>query len=253
MLIPYFAWAFLKLMVNQSLSWNTVSKIVTDPVSFWFLWVLFWVYIIFQGSLFLQRCFKGRFNHVCIVVALVLIGIMALCSTKLFAFHLIAYYFAFYVLGYYMGSYKLLFIKSSYALSFLSVIWFFLAWGWSMHNLPSWMPAIPVMPSSIIQMGYRFLTAFIAIVVLLNVAPHLLSSQKSINKSMETLGFYSLGIYVTHYLIIWPIAEVIATNSNTINILLTFTVSLVLSIISVWLLNKNKFTAAILLGKVPKK
>lgn len=177
---------------------------------------------------------------------------MAVFSTKLFAFHLIAYYFSFYSLGYYMGRFNLLKVSSKWFLGVLAVVWFFLATGWSMHSLPGWMPAIPHVPSSVVQLAYRFLTAFIAIVVLLNVSPMLLSGKNIVVIRMAKLGFYSLGIYVTHYLIIWWISDLMCEYSglsNPIKVAIIFLLGSVLSILMVWLLNKNKYTARVFLGK----
>ena len=140
LLIPYFIWAILKLIIRGGVTAASLKGIITDPVSFWFLWVLFWVYLLFQLSLYLHNISKSKFNYVSIVMAVGLIGMMALVNTKLFGFHLISYYFAFYALGYYMGQYKILSISSKPVLGLLAAVWLFLACNWSMHELPAWMP-----------------------------------------------------------------------------------------------------------------
>lgn len=252
LLVPYFAWAFLKLIIIQGLSLSSVVAIVTDPVSFWFLWVLFWVYFLFQASLFLHKKSKVEFNFISIVFALALIAVMAVFSTKMFAFHLIAYYFSFYALGYYMGRLQLFKVSSGWGVGVLAAIWLILAMGWSMHALPNWMPAIPYVPSSIVQLAYRFTTAFVAIVVLLNLAPRALSSNDKANGMLAKLGFYSLGIYVTHYLVIWWIAAFIQGSiieNELLEVIMTFVLSLVISLTLVWLLNQSRLTAKVFLGK----
>ena len=227
-------------------------SIITDPVSFWFLWVLFWVYLLFQLSLYLHNKSKSKFNYASIVMAVGLIGMMAAANTKLFGFHLISYYFAFYALGFYMGQYKILSISSKPVLGLLAAVWLFLACNWSMHELPAWMPVVPYFPTSVIQLAYRFITAFVAIVLLLNVAPMLLTSTGIINSTCSRLGFYSLGVYTTHYLIIWYIADwIVRYFANTsISVLLVFVIALPVSLAMVWILNKNKLTARLLLGKL---
>ena len=235
---------------------DTLAKIVMEPISFWFLWVLFWVYLIFQLSLYLHRKINSKYNYISIVFALLHIGAMAVLSTKVFGFHLIAYYFSFYALGYYMGQQKWLNISSGWVLGGLAVVWLFLAMGWSMHDLPSWMPAIPIVPASMVQLAYRFITAFVAIVVMLNVAPLLLNGKGKANGIMSKLGFNSLGIYVTHYLVIWWIADLIckyATLSVHVEVTIIFMLGIAVSILLVWLLNRNKYTALVFLGKLMQK
>lgn len=252
LLVPYFVWAVLKLVITRNFTLASVIAIVTEPVSFWFLWVLFWVYLIFQLSLYLHQKSKAQFNYISVIFALGLIGIMAVFSTKLFAFHLIAYYFAFYALGYYMGQANLLKVTSRWFLGVLALLWLFLAMGWSMHSLPSWVPAIPYVPVVMVQLSYRFLTAFVAIIVLLNISPRILSSGWRTNSVVAKLGFYSLGVYVTHYLIIWWIAEIICKYIDNIfiEVSLSFVIALVFSIVLVWLLNKSRLTAKVFLGKI---
>ena len=256
MLVPYFVWAVLKLVITRNFTLASVIAIVTEPVSFWFLWVLFWVYLIFQLSLYLHQKSKAQFNYISVIFALGLIGIMAVFSIKLFAFHLIAYYFAFYALGYYMGQHKFLSIKSGWLLGGLAAVWLFLAMGWSMHALPSWMPSVPYVPVAVVQLAYRFITASAAIMVMLNVAPLLLNENNKVNGVVSKHGFYSLGIYVTHYLVIWWIADLVIKNTSigvASEIALIFVAGMIAAIILVWLLNKNKYTALVFLGKLVQK
>ncbi len=251
--MPYLVWCFLKLLLIQEFCLSSVVKIVTDPVSFWFLWVLFWVYLVFQLSLYLHQKSKAKFNYASIMFALILIGMMAVLNTKIFGFHLIAYYFSFYAIGYYMGQRDLFKISSRWLLAGLLAIWLILALGWSMHSLPTWMPTIPFVPISMTQLAYRFITAFVAIIVLLNTAPLLLIGTGKVSVTVSKLGFYSLGIYVTHYLVIWWIAELVlkfSTLGTATAIALIFALGLTVSIILVWLLNKNKYTALVFLGKL---
>ncbi len=253
LLIPYFAWVILKLLMTKNLSISSLIAAVLEPVSFWFLWVLFWVYIIFQISLYFHNLSKSHFNYMSLLFTFLLVGIMVVINTKVLGLHLISYYFLFYSLGYYMGCFHILTINSKKTLAFLIALWFFLAWGWSMHNLPSWMPVMGHIPVVILQMIYRFITAFVAIIVLLNIAPLVLSSKNPFNTYISRLGYYSLGIYVTHYLVIWYIAENICQYtlvSNIIAVTMTFAIGLIISLFMVWILRNNIYTAKFLLGKV---
>ena len=79
-----------------------------------------------------------------------------------------------------------------------------------------------------------------------------LRSTGIINSTCSRLGFYSLGIYVTHYLIIWYIADWIVNYvaNTSIAVLLVFVIALPVSLAIVLILNKNKITARLLLGKL---
>lgn len=252
LLVPYFTWAILKLILTGGVDVDSLTGIIMNPVSFWFLWVLFWVYLLFQLSLYLHNRYKRQFNYASLLMAAVLIGLMAVINTKLFGFHLISYYFAFYALGYYMGQYKMLDIKSKPMMGALAAVWLFLAWNWSMHELPACVPSMPYVPTSIIQLAYRFVTAVVAVVLLLNVAPSLLTRSGKTNLVCSRLGFYSLGVYTTHYLIIWYIAvRVVRYIANiSVAVMLVFVMVLPISLVMVWILNKNKLSARLLLGKI---
>lgn len=253
LLVPYLVWCFLKLLLIQEINLSSIIKIVTEPVSFWFLWVLFWVWLVFQLSLYLHQKSKAKFNYTSVVFALILIGMMAVFNTKIFGFHLIAYYFSFYALGYYMGQCNLFKISSRWSLVGLFAVWFILALGWSMHSLPTWMPTIPFVPTTMTQLAYRFITAFVAIIVMLNVSPLLLSGAGKEYALMSKLGFFSLGIYVTHYLLIWKLANcvypAIITSNRSVAVVLVFIIALLISYAMVWFLSKNKYTSRFFLGK----
>lgn len=87
---------------------------------------------------------------------------------------------------------------------------------------------------------------------MLNVSPLLLSGVGVINNGLTILGFFSLGIYVTHYLVIWWIAVFICKfgiGGVTAEVAVVFVLGLVSSLILVWILN-NKYTAKVFLGKI---
>ena len=134
------------------------------------------------------------------------------------------------------------------------MVWAFLAWGWTMHGLPSWIPAIPQVPDTLLQYAYRGLTALIGVMVLIGIAPKVLNGNSRFNYWMKDIGEVSLGLYVVHLTFMDNIKELLFTltpNISTwcaISILSLF--SFFVSIIIVNLLNKNRWTSRICLGKV---
>lgn len=187
-----------------------------------------------------------------------LLGVMVVAELRLFGFQFLAYYFLFYTLGYCLHKYEstalVQALRSRYALIILTALWAFLAWGWTMHGLPSWMPAIPHLPSSLLQYAYRGFTALVAIVVLIGVAPKMLNGTDKLNQMICTLGVVSLGLYVVHISImgyvVTAVQSVLPSTGNWTWVSFAFVVALAISYLVVWLLSKNKFTARIFLGKI---
>ena len=226
--------------------------------SFWFLWVLFWICVIFNLALLIASKLKVNEMVLILGTCLLLFGVMVVMEIRVLGFQFLAYYFLFYTFGYCLHKYeatKLLKVLSkSYVMIALTALWAFLAWGWTMHGLPSWMPAIPHVPSALLQYAYRGLTALVAIVVLIGLAPKLLNGGDKMNQKICTLGVVSLGLYVVHLSLIGYIVDgtqsIMPNISTWACVAIAFVVALTISYLVVWLLNKNKYTARIFLGKI---
>jgi NO-binding membrane sensor protein with MHYT domain len=120
-----------------------------------------------------------------------------------------------------------------------------------MHELPSWLQFIPL-PSSLVQYAYRFITAMLATYILFIVSPKVLNSNKSINDPFIRLGVFSLGIYTTHFIIIGRIVSLFRSLGlcETLIIICSFAVALLLSYLIVLLLSKWRVSAKYFLGKI---
>lgn len=189
---------------------------------------------------------------------LLLFGAMVVMEVRVLGFQFLAYYFLFYILGYILHKYeKSSLLKRMYkpfVMIALTALWVFLAWGWTMHGLPTWMPAIPHLPSALLQYVYRGFTAIVAIVVLIVTAPKILNSTYKLNQMICTLGVVSLGLYVTHLSLMGYIVDGIQTIMPNIStwtcIVFSFVMALAISYLVVWLLSMNKHTARIFIGKI---
>ena len=196
--------------------------------------------------------FKVKQEYIISLICALLVGTMVIYSPKLFGAHLIAYYFIFYSIGFFLHKYEdLIITKNAYLIASLFVLWSVLAWFWQQHELPSWLHFVPI-PASLTQFTYRFVTATIAIYVLIAVSPKLLSSDQPWNKPFVKLGMVSLGIYTTHIVIIRKVISLcgLLNLNETTAIIVSFITALILSWIIVWLLSKWKYTAKYLLGKI---
>lgn len=259
LLVPYFVWSFLQFALSGDYTLKNLFKMILYPDAyFWFLWVLFWICVLFNLA---QHVARRLNQHEMVTISglcVLLLGVMVVAEFRMFGFQFIAYYFLFYTLGYCLHKYEaaslIQALRSRYALIILTALWAFLAWGWTMHGLPSWIPTIPHVPSALLQYAYRGFTALVAIVVLVGVAPKLLNGTDKLNKMICNLGVVSLGLYVVHLSLMGYIMDGIQTIMPNIStwacVAVVFVVALAISYLVVWLLNKNKHTARFFLGKI---
>lgn len=259
LLLPYLAWTLISYLLKGDYSLAAVyNKLMFPDTSFWFLWVLFWICVIFNLAQLVASKLKVNEMVLILGTCLLLFGLMVVMEIRVLGFQFLAYYFLFYTLGYCLHKFETSAIvketRNTYVIVVLTLLWAFLAWGWSMHGLPSWMPAIPQVPSSLLQYAYRGFTALVAIVVLIGVAPKMLNGTSKMNQMICSLGVISLGLYVVHLSLIGHIAKgFLAVNpdvSTWHRVAIAFVVALVVSFFIVLLLNKNKHTARIFLGKI---
>lgn len=226
--------------------------------SFWFLWALFLICVIFNLAQLVASKLKINEMVLFLGTCLLLFGVMVAMEIRVLGFQFLAYYFLFYTLGYCLHKYEesslLKGLYKSYIMIALTALWAFLAWGWTMHGLPSWMPAIPHVPSSLLQYAYRGFTALVAIVVLIGVAPKMLNGTGRLNQKICTLGVVSLGLYVVHLSImsyvVTAVQSVLPSSGNWTCVSMAFVVALAISFLVVWLFNMNNYTARIFLGKI---
>lgn len=259
LLVPYLMWTIVAFLSKGEYTLSCIGEMLLYPDrSFWFLWVLFWICVIFNLAQLMASKLKVNEMVLILGTCLLLFGVMVVMEIRVLGFQFLAYYFLFYTLGYclhkYEGTSLLKAMRKPYVMIALTLLWAFLAWGWTMHGLPSWMPAIPHVPSALLQYAYRGLTALVAIVVLIGLAPKLLNGGDKMNQKICTLGVVSLGLYVVHLSLIGYIVDgtqsIMPNISTWACVSVAFVVALALSYLVVWLLNQNEHTARIFLGKI---
>lgn len=259
LLIPYFVWTVVSFLTRGEYTLQKAGEMLLYPDrSFWFLWVLFWICVIFNLAQLVASKLKVNEMVLILGTCLLLFGVMVVMEIRVLGFQFLAYYFLFYTLGYCLHKYEetplLKGLSKPYVMVILTVLWAFLAWGWTMHGLPSWMPAIPHVPSALLQYAYRGFTALVAIVVLIGAAPKILNGTGKLNQTICTLGVVSLGLYVVHLSImgyvVTAVQSVLPSIGNWTCVALAFVVALAISYLVVWLLSTNQHTARIFLGKI---
>lgn len=256
LLVPYFAWSIVSMIVSGEVTFLKLENIFLHPdTSFWFLWVLFWINILFVlGQWIAEKCHLDELIPIS-TICVVLLGMMVGLEFRLFGFQFLAYYFLFYTLGYVVHRFSFLQVSKNGVLVLLLFAWFCLAWSWEMHELPNWMPMIPHVPASLLHYAYRGGTAMLAVFFLLGVAPKVLNSDKGIvTRNIREIGVVSLGYYTCHLTLMGYVVDGLKALMNHVNdgIIITsiFVISLVITYIVVEFLKKNIYTARVLLGKI---
>lgn len=246
-------WTIIMLIINNNLKLNSIINSVLYPDSgLWFLWVLFIINVVFVfGTWFAERL-KIKEGYIIVAIGLLLAGIMVAFDFRLLGFQFIAYYYLFYSMGYFLNKYNdRLVTKKKNVIVLLSLVWLALAWFWNMHELPNFLKVIPI-PLIIMQYFYRFVTAALAIYLLIAFMPQFLDNEKRWNKPLEHFGKISLGIYTVHYLLMGKIVWVYSSLglSNPLIIISSFITGLLVSWLIVWLISEWNVTSTWLLGKV---
>lgn len=253
LMIPYLAWTFLLMAISGNLNVVRTQELLLYPdKGLWFLWALFFITLIFQMCGWIAEKIKVKQEWIVLVVGILLAACMVASKTSLLAIQYIAYYFIFYALAYYFHKYydKLAVVRN-YGLVALIVIWGVLAWFWNMQEAPAFLAWMPI-PATIVNYLYRFVTALIAIYILLVGMPKVIDSPKAWNKPFVNLGKISLGIYSVNFLVLGNIVPMLQKSgmSESMTIFLAFVLGSLCAWGIIWILSKWKVTAQVLLGKV---
>lgn len=253
LIVPFTLWTFISQVINGRIDIEIFGLYLLYPDrGLWFLWVLFFINIIFLSGSYLAEKIKVGQGRLILCLCLFLVAMMVLFEIRVFGFQFIAYYFLFYSFGYFFHKYNYCFVLNNcLILILLGVCWAFMAWFWNMHELPTFMRGLPL-PETITQYAYRFITAALAVYLLLVLSPRILNSPLLWNRPFVKIGIISLGIYAIHFMFlgIWIGLFRGMGLGDDIVIVFTFISTLIVSWIVVWLLSKWKVTATWLLGKI---
>ena len=192
------------------------------------------------------------------VFCAVLLALMVGAEIRMFGFQFLAYYFLFYTLGYCLHKFELLKImkglSTNVSLGVLTLLWSFIAWGWTMHGLPAWVPAIPHVPAALLQYAYRGFSAMVAIIILIGITPQIVNGKTSLNTFVSGAGIISLGMYAGHLEVLGHFKDLVLNLYPEINlwiaVMIVSLLSFVVAFVMIRLLEKNKHTARIFLGKI---
>lgn len=249
LMIPFFVWSVVYFAIRGHIE-QFFNCIKLPNVTFWFLWALFFISILFtllERLSELWRLNKDIFiGAFCIVCAIVLVIFK---DIHFLGIQYVLYYYIFYVIGYYIRRFGIE-VKNIALLIALAVTWFLLASFWRPHTLPEFIP-LTGMAAQMLRFGYKFVVAAVAVVVMFTAAPKLLNGDSKANWVLVWLGKYSLGIYVIHLTFVDLVQSLVSRFivSDGVQIWTLFIVLSLLSTAIVWILTKNKWTGRVFLGK----
>ena len=252
LMVPFLVWSLVKFFVNPPYQAVTLVNYLWRPdTSFWFLWVLFWIAVLFQAGDWLAGKMKIKQEVVIGLICAALVAVMLIWNERVLGIQFISFYILFYAAGYYLHKYDKLVTSSSLVLLLLTVVWAVLAWFWRMHGTPAFLDGHGL-PQPFTNYSYRFLTALIAVYVLLCAAPRVLDYRQGHDNLLIFCGIWSLGIYVVHLLLMPFICSFFGQYlAPAPQVIVSFVVALFLTLLVVYLLTLTEVTRRVLLGKIP--
>lgn len=254
LIIPFSIWSAIMFVVNHNVA-HIYDYVLYPNKSYWFLWALFFIVIVFNVGDFLASKIRLKQEFMMISITLSLIGLkLILPNSKLLGFEYVAYYFLYYVMAYYLHKYNRWVPLKTLTIFTLAVLWFFFGSFYVAKGVPKIVCWISIIPGAVLNILYRITTATIFILMMFGTAQKTTIGQNQFWKCILEFGKFSLGIYVVHMVLrVWLVRGldcIMPWCPEWILMIITF---VLLSIFSLWIVrffSKWKITAIWLLGKV---
>lgn len=251
LMVPFFLWSIIKIGIEEGDISDFYKCILYPTNTFWFLWALFFIVVLFVFFDRLSQKLKVKQELIMGVLCLLCAAIMAILKDiRVLGIQYILYYFIFYCLGYYIHKYHVL-IDKKWLIALMMLAWFVLGSFWRPRELPSFLPFTGNF-AIIVRYVYKFIVAILAVLVMFNLAPIIMNGNRKFNKMLCKLGTVSLGVYTVHLTFTNFIVQVIQhyISLNTLVVLISFVVLVSFSYFVVFLLSKWKYTERLMLGKI---
>jgi len=249
LLIPFFIWSFFFFAIRGRIG-SFVDCILLPNTTFWFLWALFFICALFALIEKVSEKWNLKKDLIvgltCVVCAAVLV---VLKDIHILGIQYILYYFIFYAIGYYIHKFGIA-IESTTVCVLMAFAWLLLASFWKPQALPEFIPLTGI-AATMLRFIYKFVVAFVAVIVLFSVAHQCLNGENKGSKALTWLGTYSLGIYVIHLTFADLVSKFVFSfvNDTWARVLILFVLLAIISSAIVWLLKKFKWTSRVFLGK----
>lgn len=256
LLVPFFSWSVIKWLTSANLTLNSLIHLTFSSGGFfWFLWVLWCIVLLCMVSSYISWRFNIKKELIIAIASSLLIATMLSLNSKFMGIHYIAYYFIFYNVGYFANKYRNAICDNKYVIILCGFLWFILASYWKMHQIPTILSSIKMIPTTIILYGYRIITALLAIYILLIGIPYICNRQTILINAISKYGQNSLAIYGLQGIVVIQICEFISITFSNLAllgcVLISFGLTILFTILSLNLLNKQKLISMLLFGKIP--
>lgn len=249
LMVPFLLWSILFFAIRGRIE-SYPNCILMPNTTFWFLWALFFICVIFAILEKVSEKWSLKQDLVVGVMCIVFAAFLVILKDiHLLGIQYILYYFLFYAIGYYIHKFGIL-IKSIMACVLMAFAWLLLASFWRPQALPEFIP-LSGMAATMLRFIYKFAVALVAVIVIFSIAPKYLIRDNKASKVLTWLGTYSLGIYVIHLTFADLVSKFVFSfvNDTWAKILFLFVLFAVISSAIVWLLNKFEWTSRLFLGK----
>ena len=254
LIVPFLIWSVLMFVVNHNVE-NIYDYVLYPNKSYWFLWALFFIVVIFNTVDLLSAKLHLKQELAMIGTASILMALkFVLPDSKLLGFEYVSYYFVYYIMAYYLHKYGKLIPQKSWLLLVFAIIWFFLGSFYVARGVPSIVSWISTIPDAMLNIVYRVITATIFIFMMFGLGQKILVGKNKIWKLILEFGNISLGVYVIHMVLRGWLVKILdclmPQCANWVLMTITFILLCILSLWIVRLLGKWKITATWLLGKI---
>ena len=252
LLIPFFAWGLIKISMKCLLNpmfgfFDGIVKLFLNPQSgLWFFWTLSFDMMIVFGVELISM--KLRINHFIFAFILCVVAFVSIngSGAKMFGIHQIVYYLPYFLLGRLCSKYKFNGNKTSRRNWTVLVLLCLVAWA-AMACFYEWKGLIQlpfsVQLSGALAEGFRMFCAFCGAVGLFGLIQLNKRNKVFQFKMIMYIGRNTFGIYAVHCAI-WSIFNWQGFPSSLLFILL-----IISSVVAIEMLQRNRWTAYMFLGK----
>jgi fucose 4-O-acetylase-like acetyltransferase len=247
LVVPFILWYLISYFIQRyylsiSIKKYVIMCIQSPEYGLWFLWVLFLNFILLFIFIKLQKVFK----NFAIVPVFVFINILPI---NILGISLVRWYFIFFIAGYFVSNYSSLIIKHKIKLEVIAfVLYPVLLVFWHRAQNPTFIPFLNSLPFKIttIEMTvilnlYWLMVPALGIIIVVSIVNYI--KRFKIYNLFCWLGLYTIDIYILQFYFLKK------HSHFPFNIIITFLIVMIFSLIISYILRSFKITRKYLLGQ----
>lgn len=262
-LVPWLVWTvFVRWMLVSNVGLVEIPQhfvyILTHMDNgYWFLFSIWHLCIIWGISQYLASRFKAQFKVVITLILSIIIGtlncglLILIGGTSFLSVKYTCYYLPFYLLGYVASNLKLDSVKAyqKNIVIFISLV---------LYTIIICKCDVYRLENSVLDIFIRYICSITGCIIVIHLITELKKFKKSyimsnLSNIMAAAGKESMGLYVTHYIFLNMIVNENLVVANSIDAFiicaLNYILTLIVTTIAVYAINKVNYGKMILLGK----